>query len=354
MLPSTDVVVVGAGQAGLAAAKAASAKGLSVSVLEASDLPAGSWPSHYDSLTLFSPARYSSLKGLPFDGDKSRYPTRDEVAAYLVKYAATLNVPIYTQSRVSSARRVQNGFQMEIQDARALFGRSIIAASGTFGRPYLPSIAGLCGFRGEVRHSSEYRSASLYIGKNVLVVGGGNSAMQIAAELAAVARVTIASRRPIEFTRLQLLGQPYHFWLRATGADFVPIRFLLRRHGTRVVDSGYYRTLIKTGVLRAREIPVSSRGSVVEWRDGSRSYVDALILATGYRPNVDWMTHLNVLSPELMPVHKQGIAVSCPGIGWVGLPRQRTRTSAMLRGVNRDAEYVVARIAKWLRDQDRV
>src|SRR6185369_8738935 len=95
-----DVIVIGAGQAGLAAGYHLQRRGLQFTLLEASEQAAGSWPHYYDSLKLFSPAGYSSLPGLPFPGDADRYPTRDEVIAYLRRYATHFELPVTTGAAV--------------------------------------------------------------------------------------------------------------------------------------------------------------------------------------------------------------------------------------------------------------
>ncbi|MER7047609.1 FAD-dependent oxidoreductase [Streptomyces jumonjinensis] len=135
-----DVVVIGGGQAGLASARALVRQGLEPVVLEASDRPAGSWPRYYDGLTLFSPARYSALPGLPFPGDPDRYPHRDEVVAYLTAYAARLDADLRTGCRVRAVRRTGDGFEMETEGGERLTARAVVAASGSFGRPHRPDL----------------------------------------------------------------------------------------------------------------------------------------------------------------------------------------------------------------------
>lgn len=139
-----DVAVIGGGQSGLAAAYALRGYGLRPVVLEASERAAGSWPRYYDSLTLFSPARYSSLPGMPFPGgDPDRYPHRDEVVAYLAAYAARLDAEIRTGRRAAGVRKADDGFEVDLEGGGRLAARALVAASGTFGRPYRPTLPGL-------------------------------------------------------------------------------------------------------------------------------------------------------------------------------------------------------------------
>ncbi|MFF5637336.1 NAD(P)-binding domain-containing protein [Streptomyces sp. NPDC012825] len=152
-----DVAVIGGGQSGLATAHALPSEGLRPVVLEASDTAAGSWPRYYDSPTLFSPARYSSLPGIPFPGDPGHRPHRDEVAAYLTGYAACLDADIRTGHRITGVRRGDAGFEVELADDSTLGAPAVVAASGTFGRPHRPALAGLDGFTGTVPHAADYR-----------------------------------------------------------------------------------------------------------------------------------------------------------------------------------------------------
>ena len=137
------IVIIGGGQAGLASAYAAQRAGLVPVVLEAGEEPAGSWPRYYESLALFSPARYSSLPERPMPGDPDRYPTRDEVADYLRDYAAWLGADIRTGQRVTRVAVLgDDGFEVETAAGLVLHAPYVIAASGLFGRPHRPRLPG--------------------------------------------------------------------------------------------------------------------------------------------------------------------------------------------------------------------
>ncbi|GAA2398364.1 hypothetical protein GCM10010378_46050 [Streptomyces viridochromogenes] len=202
------MAVIGGGQSGLATAHELLRRGVRPVVLEASERAAGSWPRYYDSLTLFSPARYSSLPGMQFPGpDRDRYPHRDEVVAYLTAYACRLDADIRTGFCVSAVRRISDGFEVETEGGGRLSARAVVAASGSFGRPHRPVLPGLEEFTGQVLHAADYRSPAPLAGRRVVVVGAGNSAVQIAAELAQTARVTLATRAPVKFAAQRVLGR---------------------------------------------------------------------------------------------------------------------------------------------------
>jgi putative flavoprotein involved in K+ transport len=338
-----DLVIVGAGQAGLATAYAAQRRGVRSVVLEAGEAPGGSWPWYYDSLTLFSPARYSALPGRAFSGDPDRYPLRDEVTAYLRGYADGLDTDIRTGQQVTRVAHDGGGLTVATAAGLEVRARAVVAAAGGFGTPYRAPLAGLDRFTGPVLHSAQYRRPDRFRGQRVMVVGGGNSAVQIAVELAAVARVSLAVRSRVRWQPQRPLGKDIHWWLAVTGLDVAPLpkRFRLT---PPVLDDGRYRAAIATGNPDIRPLPVDFDGMKVSWPDGTREAVDAVILATGYRPNLAFLAGTAALDPHGRPVHRGGVSTTMPGLGYAGLEWQRSVSSATLRGVGRDAAHVLARL----------
>jgi putative flavoprotein involved in K+ transport len=341
---AADVVIVGGGQSGLAAAYAASRARLRPVVLEAAAEPVGSWPRYYDSLRLFSPARFSALPGQPFPGNAERYPTRDEVVAYLRGYAATLDADIRCEQRVDTVERDEDGrliartaAGLEVQAAM------VIAATGGFRRPHRPALAGVERFTGTVLHSSQYRAPDPFAGRRVVVVGAGNSAIQIAADLASVARVSLATRAPLRWQPQRPLGRDLHWWLIRSGLDSASIGRWLDR-GTSVVDDGRYRAALRSGNPDRRPMFTGLDGDAVRWSDGTGEHVDAVILATGYRPGLDYLAVTGALGGDDRPLHRRGISTTVPGLGYVGLPHQRSIASATLRGAGPDAEHVITQL----------
>jgi putative flavoprotein involved in K+ transport len=341
-----DVVVIGGGQAGLATARAALARGWRPVVLDAAGRAGGSWPDYYDSLTLFSPARFSALPGMPFPGDPERYPVRDEVGAYLDAYARRLDADVRWNEQVNRVAEADGGFTVSTAGGTVVHARRVVAASGGFSRPYRPPLPGLDTFTGTVLHSSEYRRPAPFADGRVVVVGGGNSAVQIAVELAQAATVTITTRDRLRWQPQRILGKDFHWWLARTGLDTSALGPRLVKGGVPVIDDGRYRAAVAAGRPDHRPLFTRLDGDSVMWSDATRERVDAIILATGFRPSLPFLNGTAALDDAGVPMHTGGVSTTVPGLGYVGLERQRSFASATLRGVGRDATHVLKAFAR--------
>ncbi len=335
------MIVAGGGQAGLATAHLARRAGRRPVLLEANDEPLGSWPRYYDSLRLFSPARFSALPGLAFPGDPERYPARDEVVGYLRSYRAGLDVDIRTKQAVRTviAESGDGGFRVTTAAGTTLTTRTLIAATGWFGAPHVPALPGT--FRGRVLHSADYRCPAPFAGQRVVVVGGGNSAVQIAVDLAGSARVSLVTRAALRWAPQRPLGRDIHWWLARTGLDGAPIGPRLAGRGSPVLDAGRYRRAVAAGRPDHRPMFTTADDTQVRWADGRIEDIDTIILATGYRPNLSYLRALGALDAQGRPHHRRGLSTTAPGLAFVGLEYQRSISSATLRGVGRDAEFVL-------------
>jgi putative flavoprotein involved in K+ transport len=340
----TDLVIVGGGQSGLATAAVAARAGRRPLLFEAGDEPVGSWPRYYDSLTLFSPARFSALPGRRFPGDPDRYPTRDEVVGYLRGYAGALDADLRCGERVVAVAREHGGFLVRTGAGSEVRAAAVVAATGSVTRPHRPALPGLADFAGTVLHSADYREPGPYAGRRVVVVGAGNSAVQIAAELAGVARVTLATRAPVRWWPQRPLGRDLHWWLIRSGIDSSPLGLLLPGRSTPVLDDGRYRAALAAGAPDRRPMFRRLTATGCVWADGTAEPVDVLLLATGYRPDLGYLAGTGALDGRGVPPHRGGVSTTVPGLGYVGLERQRSIASATLRGVGRDADRVLRRL----------
>ena len=275
---AAPVIVVGGGQSGLAAARALHELRMPTVILEASDRPTGSWPRYYDSLRVFSPAGYSSMPGMPFPGAPDRYPGRDEVADYLERYAARLDVEIQTNTRVETIHQDGQQFIVVTEgDGHCAHPASWPQADRSptptvrTSRARRPSPA-------SSRTSPTTATRLPYAGQRVIVVGAGDSAAQVANELAPVAAVTLATRHPVRFIPQRLGGQDVHYWLRETGFDTLPAAWLSKiTCGSVVTDSVGFQQTLAEGRVDQRPMFIAldgNAGGLERWpaRAGRRDH----------------------------------------------------------------------------------
>ena len=340
-----DTIVIGGGQAGLASGYHLQKKGLRFLILDASDEAGGSWPRYYDSLKLFSPARFSSMPGMKFPGDPNGYPKRDEVIRYLQDYRAKFQLPVRTHQRVASVERDGDGFTVHTMAGDTFRARTLINATGSFHNPYTPVLPGQEAFQGRILHSSEYRNPEPFINQRVVVVGRGNSAVQIGVELAEVSQTSLAVLRPVQFVKQKVWGQDVHFWVRLIGFDTFPFwRFGKTAPSSSAVnDSGRYKEKVAAGKPDQQPMFTSFYEDGVIWPNGTKEPVDTVIFATGYRPHLPYLQAIGALDAEGRPLHQAGIS-DVPGLYYVGLEGQRSFASATLRGVGPDAQFVVKKL----------
>ena len=259
------VIIIGAGQAGLAMGWHLQRQGVDFLIVEAGERPGGNWRHYYDSLRLFSPAAYSALPGLPFPASPGHYPQRDEVVEYLERYAAHFQLPIRYNSRIDEVSRQGTGFQLHGADGLDYRCEALVVASGAFNQPYIPDCAGLADFNGTLLHSSAYRTPEAFAGQRVVVIGAANSAVQIAHELAAVAEVTLASRENVRFFPQRMLGIDFHAWVHWSGLAHTR---WLSDQGTPVLDDGRYKRALQAGRYRQRRVFQRVEHDAVIWADG--------------------------------------------------------------------------------------
>jgi putative flavoprotein involved in K+ transport len=340
-----DVMVIGGGQAGLAMGYRLKKKGLPYLILNASDEPTGSWPNYYDSLVLFSPAEYSSLPGLRFPGDPKRYPKRDEVAAYLKEYASHFTLPVINNTRITNVKQEGALFRVIDTNDESFLARTVVAATGSFGYPYIPTIKGQEKFKGKAFHAFSYKNPGPYKNQRIIVVGAANTAVQVGVELAEVADVTLAVKSRIRYVPQRFLGKDFHFWARVTGLDRVR---WLKDQGTPVLDTGKYRAAIESGRPGVKKMFPQFTETGVIWSDGKTETIDTVIFATGYRLNLDYLNELGASGPMNSNGSRFGVSKRVPGLFYIGFSGQRSFSSAALRGVGPDSAYVVKRLLRHL------
>jgi putative flavoprotein involved in K+ transport len=339
-----DVAVVGGGQAGLAMGYYLRERGLRFVIFERGDSIAPAWRERWDSLTLFTPRRYSALPGLPFPGDPDGYPTRDEVIAYLERYAETFELPIELNREVHRVSQEGGRFVLEMEGRRATADQ-VVVATGPFQTPFVPELAQDVDPGLWQAHSTGYRKPADVPEGTVLVVGGGNTGFQIAKELSAAHKVVLSVGSKQKPLPQRIAGRDLFWWLTKT-------RLLSKTVESRLGSKLQYRdTLIGSSpreLTRRYGVEMKARataatGRRVRFEDGSELEVDAVIWATGYRPDFSWID-LPIVGSNGRLRHRRGVT-DVPGLLFLGLTWQWTRGSALIGWVKDDAAFLSERIA---------
>jgi putative flavoprotein involved in K+ transport len=342
-----EVAVIGGGQAGLAMGYFLGRQSRRFVILERADQIAPAWRERWESLTLFTPRRYSALPGLPFPGDPDGYPTRDEVIAYLERYAEIFELPIELNSEVKKLERGDDGrFRLEV-GGRTITADQVVVATGPFQTPYVPKVAQKLANDVFQAHATGYRRPDDVPPGTVLVVGGGNTGFQIAKELSATHKVVLSiGSRQTPFPQ-RLLGRDLFWWLtKARILDKSVETRLGQRLSTRETLIGSSpRELKRRYGVELKPRSVDADGRTVRFEDGSELEVDAVIWATGYRPEYAWIT-LPVFDDDGRLRHRRGV-MDVPGLYFLGLTWQHTRGSALIGWVREDAKFIAERIAAY-------
>jgi len=348
---SYDVLVIGAGQAGLTVAYYLRQAGLRFVIVDAAPQVGSAWTERWESLVLFTPRRLNAMPGLPFDGDPDREPTRDEVIAYLSRYAAELDLPIELNTPVTALDHGEGRFAAE-SPAGTIHADQVIVATGPFQKPRIPEFAASVASDVHQTHSTGYRRPGDVPPGRVVVVGGGNTGYQIAEELAAGHQVVLAVGSRQTPLPLRLLGRQIFWWGAKLGVLSVTVE---SRIGTRLSQRD---TLIGSSPRKAKRLgivlkprAVAASGRTVRFADGTESDADAIIWATGYRADYSWIA-LPVVDAGGRIRHRRGVTDRA-GLYFLGLTWQHTRGSALLGLVAADARYISEQVTARARELSR-
>jgi putative flavoprotein involved in K+ transport len=374
--PARPVYVVGGGPGGLSVAYALRARGIRAVVLEKSDRVGASWRGHYDRLRLHTTRRLSGLPGLPIPRRSGRWVSRDDLVRYLEKYAEHHRLEIVTGVEVSRIERTPDGtgWLLHATGGRELTGAAVVVATGHNHTPRVPAWPGRDSYTGEFLHAREYRNAEPYAGRDVLVVGAGNTGTEIAVDLAegGAARVRVAIRTVPHIVRRSTAGWAAQYTgvlcrrLPTALVDRLarPLARLsvpdLSARGLPRPDTGLY-SRVHEGAIPVQDVgfvDAVRRGKVevvaaverfedgeVVLADGSRVAPDAVIAATGYERGLEGLVgRLGVLDGRGRPVVRGARCPDdAPGLYFTGFTNP---ISGMLRELARDAVRIAGAVAK--------
>jgi putative flavoprotein involved in K+ transport len=347
-----NTIVVGGGQAGLVTGYHLCQRDRRFVVLDASENIGDAWRTRWDSLRLFTPARLSSLPGMPFPAEKHVFPTKDEMADYLAAYTARFDIPVKPGTRVDHLARDGDRFTLETSSGRYT-ADNVIVALGSFQIPFVPPFADDLDPGIVQLHTKDYRNPDQLQEGPVLVVGAGNSGAEIAVDVAPDHPVWLSGRHPgnIPFDvegplarylvlplLLPLLG---NYILTTSTPMGRKVRAQMLGRGGPLVRTTP-EDFAEAGIKRVPRVagtqdglPVLDDGQIVETHN--------VIWCTGFRPSFDWID-LPIFGGQehpLEPIHERGVIPDQPGLYFVGLFFQYALSSGVIEGVGRDAAYIV-------------
>ena len=347
---SQHTIVIGGGQAGLAAGYFLKQRSRDFVILDSSTRTGETWRSRWDSLRLFTPSHFDSLPGLAFPAPAGYFPTKDEVADYLEDYARYFDLPI--QHGIKAERLSRNGAGFVLSAGSELLARHVIVATGAYQQPRIPSFAHELDPSIEQLHSTAYRNPGQLDARNVLVVGAGNSGAEISLELAGAGKRVWLAGRDVGHIPADTLGRPFggrpYWWFLSHMLTESSV--IGRRMKDKVLHHG--NPLIRTTRQHLTAAGVETAGRVAglvegqpRLEDGRVLPVEAVVWATGFQPNYGWID-LPIFDEFGLPCHHRGIVDDVAGLYFIGLHFQSGLSSALLGGVSADAKWVVEQLDK--------
>jgi putative flavoprotein involved in K+ transport len=347
-MESIETVIIGAGQAGLATGYHLRRLDRPFVIIDANRRLGDNWQQQWDSLQLYSPAKYDGLPGMPFPAPAWSYPGKDQVADYLAAYAARWELPVRLGTRVIGLDRTESGYVLTT-DGGQIRCDNVVVATGTFGRtPNVPEFAGELDPSILQLHSSQYRRPAQLNDGPVLVVGASHSGADIAYEVAQTNPTVLCGRdcgsipfRPGTVPARALFPFVVFAWRHVLtrntpiGRKMMPeVRF----HGAPMLRVKK-ADLERRGVRRIEHRMIGVRDGAPLMADGTAVDVRNVVWCTGFRQVYDWI-NVPILRADGWPDEVRGVVESAPGLYFCGLAFQYAFSSMVLPGVGRDADYV--------------
>ncbi|WP_265519725.1 flavin-containing monooxygenase [Nitratireductor luteus] len=347
-----DVVVIGAGQAGLSVGYHLKRKGIDHVILDAAARVGDVWRSRWDSLRLFTPAKFDSLDGFRFPADPDTFPTKDQMADYIESYARKFGLPVRLNTRVEALRKANGRFGVETTDGFYEADQVVVAAA-SYQKPRLPGFARDLDAQVFQMHSREYKNPAQIPAGPVLLIGAGNSGAEIALDLARTHNVYLSGRDVghVPFDIAGFLGRKllvrlvvrgmFHRLLTMRTPMGRKFRSKMHGHGMPLIRTRPGQ-LERAGVRRIGKITGISDGKALA-DDGTKVAFASVIWCTGFHSGFDWID-LPVLDEHGAPRHRFGKSTDMDGLYFAGLHFQYAVSSTLVSGVGRDAR----RVAGWI------
>ncbi|MFO7533111.1 MAG: NAD(P)-binding domain-containing protein [Candidatus Limnocylindrales bacterium] len=344
-----DVIVIGAGQVGLAAGYHLARADIDHVILEAADRVGDIWRTRYDSLRLYSPAKYDSLPGWPFPARGRSFPTGHQMGDYLEAYAERFDLPVRTRARAEALTAHEGGTYAVSTRPVSYHAAHVILATGAFQRPHVPAFAAALDPAIVQLHSADYRNPGQLPNGASLVVGASHSGADIAWELA-LTRPTYLSGRShgqLPFSvdgRIGVMAWPI---MKAVVSSMLTLATPIGRKMAPKVRNGggpllrYRRQdLIEAGVHWSEARVVGATDGKPTLADGTVLDVASVVWCTGFRPDYSWID-LPILDAAGWPVQERGVIGASPGLYVLGIPFLRGFASMLVLGADGDARHVV-------------
>jgi putative flavoprotein involved in K+ transport len=344
-----DTIVIGGGQAGLAAGYYLSQRGKNFIILDENARTGETWRRRWDSLRLFTPSQNNHLPGMKFPKPDFYFPTKDEAADFLEAYATHFSLPVHYGVKVDGLQRNEIGYQLTAGEV-SYRARNVIVATGAFHTPHVSSLAPELNRSIFQMHSVNYRNPKDVPVQKVVVVGAGNSGTEIALELAKAGRkVWLAGhdvgRPPATRFRRLFSGRPYWWFLSHVMTIDTPfgrrMKANLLTHGSPLVRT--QREEVAGAGVKFTPRLTSARDGRPQLEDGQTLTAEGILWATGFRPDYHWI-NLPIFDETGRLHHERGGVCEAPGLFFVGLLFQTGLTSSLLGGVGADAKYIASQI----------
>ena len=340
---------MGAGQAGLATGYYLKKLNKNFIIIDAGNKIGDTWRNRWDSLELFTPRPFAALPGAKVSREYSYYPTKDEIADYLETYAIKYQLPIIQQTKVISIKHQGSSFIINTS-LGSVTTKKVVIAAGPYTKAFIPTCAIKLNKTIHQMHSSEYKNPQQFASRSVTIIGGGNSATQIAEELFNAGKiVTLISSKMPWFLPKTIFGISSYWWFYLTGILNSPatsrISIYVRQRGDGIIGTKALKLIKSNLINHISSKVVGATSNKLELQDKRQIKPESVLWATGFKPDYSWLKIPKAVGDDGIPNQNKGVSI-INGIYWVGLPWQSRMNSGIINGVGQDAKNIVSSMYK--------